>query len=63
VVVDPGVVVGSLGLAPKAVGFAVPGALGVQEGGYIVVCGFFALSPEIGIARLTGWRLQRLPAA
>jgi hypothetical protein len=48
--IGPGMVIESLGQALKAVGFAVPGALGVQEGGYIVVCGLFHLSPEIGIA-------------
>jgi uncharacterized membrane protein YbhN (UPF0104 family) len=32
------------------VGFAVPGALGIQEGGYIVICRALGLSPEIAIA-------------
>ena len=45
-----GMVIESLGQALKTVGFAVPGALGVQEGGYIVVCGIFGLSPEVAIA-------------
>jgi putative membrane protein len=44
------VVIESLGQAAKAVGFAVPGALGIQEGGYIVVCRAFGLSPEVAIA-------------
>ncbi len=45
-----GTVIESLGQALKAAGFAVPGALGVQEGGYIVICQAFNLSPEIAIA-------------
>ena len=45
-----GMVIESLGQALKAAGFAVPGALGVQEGGYIVICQAFALSPEVAIA-------------
>ncbi len=58
--IGPGVVVESLGQAMKAVGFAVPGALGVQEGGYIVVCGLFQLSPEIGIALSLVKRLREV---
>ncbi len=46
----PGLIIESLGQALKAVGFAVPGALGVQEGGYIVICQMFGLSPEVAIA-------------
>ena len=34
----------------KSAGFAVPGALGVQEGAYIIAGGIFGLSPEVGIA-------------
>ncbi len=45
-----GLVIESLGQALKAAGFAVPGALGIQEGGYIIVCGLFGLSPELAIA-------------
>ncbi len=45
-----GMVIESLGQALKAAGFAVPGALGVQEGGYIVICQAFNLSPEVAIA-------------
>lgn len=48
--IGPGLVIESLGQALKAVGFAVPGALGVQEGGYIVVCQLFGLAPEVAIA-------------
>jgi putative membrane protein len=43
-------VIESLGMAVRSAGFAVPGALGVQEGGYILVCEIFAISPETAIA-------------
>ncbi len=45
-----GMVIESLGQAAKAIGFAVPGALGVQEGGYVVICGVLGIPPEIAIA-------------
>lgn len=48
--IGTGIVIESLGQALKAAGFVVPGALGVQEGGLIVVCGLFGLSPELAIA-------------
>lgn len=48
--IGPGLVIESLGQALKAVGFAVPGALGVQEGGLIVVCQAFLVPPEMAIA-------------
>ena len=58
--IGPGLVIESLGQALKAVGFAVPGALGVQEGGYIVVCQLFGLSPEIAIALSLMKRLREV---
>jgi uncharacterized membrane protein YbhN (UPF0104 family) len=45
-----GLVIESLGQAAKAVGFAVPGALGIQEGGYVAVCAIFGLPAELAIA-------------
>lgn len=45
-----GLIIESLGQVSKAAGFAIPGALGIQEGGYIVVCGLFGLSPELALA-------------
>ena len=45
-----GLIIESLGQALKAVGFAVPGAIGVQEGGYVVVCGLLGIAPETAIA-------------
>ncbi|MBV9111933.1 MAG: flippase-like domain-containing protein [Hyphomicrobiales bacterium] len=47
---ETALVIESLGQALKAIGFAVPGALGVQEGGYVIVCGLYGLSPETAIA-------------
>ncbi len=45
-----GLIIESIGQALKTLGFAVPGALGIQEGGYIVICRVFGLSPEVAIA-------------
>jgi len=47
---DTGLIIESLGQALKAVGFAVPGALGVQEGGYVVVCRLLSITPETALA-------------
>lgn len=43
-------VIESLGMAARSAGFAVPGGLGVQEGGFILVCGLFGLGPHTAIA-------------
>jgi len=48
--IGTGLVVESLGQAAKAMGFAVPGAIGVQEGGYVIVCGAFGLTADLAIA-------------
>jgi putative membrane protein len=56
----PGLIIESLGQALKAVGFAVPGALGVQEGGYIVICHLFGLSAEMAIALSLMKRLREV---
>jgi putative membrane protein len=58
--ISAGLVIESLGQALKAVGFAIPGALGVQEGGYIVVCQLFGLSPEVAIALSLVKRLREV---
>ncbi len=55
-----GLVIESLGQALKAMAFAVPGALGVQEGGYIVVCALFGLSPQLAIALSLMKRLREV---
>lgn len=43
-------VIESLGMAARSAGFAVPGALGVQEAGFIVVCDLFGLGADVAIA-------------
>ena len=43
-------VVESLGQAVRALGFAIPGALGVQEGGYVLICGLFGVAPSSALA-------------
>jgi putative membrane protein len=55
-----GLVIESLGQAVKAAGFAVPGALGVQESGYAVIGALFGLSPELGIALSLVKRLREV---
>ncbi len=55
-----GLVIESLGQALKAAGFIVPGALGVQEGGYIVICGLFDVAPETAIALSLAKRLREV---
>jgi putative membrane protein len=42
-------IIESLGQAFRAVGFAIPGSLGVQEGGFIIACGLFGVSPQSAI--------------
>ncbi len=58
--ISTGLIIESLGQALKAVGFAVPGALGVQEGGLIIVCQLFGLSPEVAIALSLMKRLREV---
>jgi putative membrane protein len=55
-----GMVIESLGQALRAVGFAVPGAIGVAEGGYVVVCHLFGVAPEIAIALSLMKRLREV---
>jgi putative membrane protein len=54
------VVVESLGQIVRALGFAVPGALGVQEGGYILICGLFGISPQGALALSLIRRIREL---
>ena len=58
--IGPGLIIESLGQAAKAVGFAIPGAIGVQEGGYVVVCRLLGISPEIAIALSLVKRLREV---
>jgi putative membrane protein len=43
-------VVESLAMAARSAGFAVPGAVGVQEGGFVLVCGLFGVPAETALA-------------
>ncbi|OAG77591.1 hypothetical protein Amal_00960 [Acetobacter malorum] len=45
-----GFVIEGVGEAAKSVGFAVPGALGVSEGGYLLIGSLFGISPALAIA-------------
>jgi len=58
--ISDGMIIESLGQAVKAASFVVPGALGVQEGGYIVICAALNLSPELAIALSLTKRLREV---
>jgi putative membrane protein len=53
-------VIESLGMAARSAGFAVPGALGIQEGGFILVCGLFGVSPDAAIGLSMVKRLREV---
>ena len=53
-------IIESLGMAARSAGFAVPGALGVQEGGFILVCGLFGIGPDMGLALSMLKRLREI---
>ena len=40
----------SLGQAVRSAGFSIPGSLGIQEGGYLLLGGLFGLSPPMALA-------------
>lgn len=50
----------SLGAAIRAAGFAIPGALGVQEGGYLLLAPLLGLRPEVALAVSLGKRAREL---
>ncbi len=43
-------VIESLGMAARSAGFAVPGAVGVQEGGFVLACGLLGVPAEAALA-------------
>jgi putative membrane protein len=53
-------VIEALGQAIRALGFAVPGALGVQEGALILVSGLFGVPPEMALALSIVRRLREV---
>jgi len=70
----PAFVIESIGMAARGAGFAVPGALGVQEGGFVAAAALFGIGPEaalalsalkrvrevvVGLVGLALWRMDR----
>ncbi len=47
---EDALVIESMGMAARSAGFVVPGALGVQEAGFILVGGLFGIPPDATIA-------------
>jgi glycosyltransferase 2 family protein len=45
-----GIIIDSLLAALRSFAFFIPNALGVQEGGYIMLCGLFGIPADIGLA-------------
>lgn len=56
----PAFVIESLAMAARSAGFAVPGAVGVQEGGFVLVCGLFGIDAETAVALSLLKRLREL---
>ncbi len=54
------VVIESLGEAVRTMAFAVPGALGVQEGGFVVLGELFGITPEVAVALSLAKRVREL---
>jgi phosphate/sulfate permease len=50
----------SVGQAIRGAGFAIPGALGVQEGGYLLLAPLAGLSPNVGVALSLAKRSREL---
>jgi uncharacterized membrane protein YbhN (UPF0104 family) len=50
----------SLGHAIRSAVFVVPGALGFQEGGYMVLGALFGLPPQVGLALSLAKRVREL---
>ena len=50
----------SLGMAARSIGFAIPGALGVQEGGFVLAASLFGLPAETAIALSTVKRAREV---
>jgi putative membrane protein len=50
----------SVGQAVRAAAFAMPGGLGIQDGGLIAVCGVFGVPPEVALALALVKRIAEL---
>lgn len=61
---DPGLevcfVIESLAMAARSAAFAIPGAVGVQEGGFVLACGLFGIGAETALALSVLKRLREL---
>ena len=53
-------VIESLGEAIRTVAFPVPGAIGVQEGGFVLLGGLFGLTPGVSVALSLAKRVREL---
>jgi putative membrane protein len=53
-------VIESLAMAARSAGFAVPGAVGVQEGGFVLVCGLFGVPVDMALALSVLKRLREI---
>jgi putative membrane protein len=60
VTVIDAVAIESVGQAVRAAAFAMPGGLGVQDGGLIAVCGAFGVPPEVALALALVKRIAEL---
>lgn len=47
---EEAIIIQSLTSLIRTAGFVVPGALGIQEGGFVLTCGLVGLSPEVALA-------------
>lgn len=54
------VIIEGLGQAVRGLAFFVPAALGVQEGGYLLICAMFGLSPQDALALSLIRRIREL---
>jgi len=50
----------SLGQAVRAAAFMVPGALGIQEGGFVILCSVIGITPDIAIGLSLAKRVREL---
>lgn len=57
---DAALLLESLGQAVRAAAFAIPGALGVQEGGYLVLGGLLGIAPDTALALSLTKRFREL---
>jgi uncharacterized membrane protein YbhN (UPF0104 family) len=54
------IVIEALGHAARAAGFLIPGALGVQEGGYLLICAMYGIGPQDALALSLIRRIREL---